>query len=156
MKEIKEEIKREVVDTHTHWEAVDGTVFEQKEECEKYEKSALGMLRGKVNELIVGEAADAWDLMGGNEDSSVVAILLAKEKDADTFLQWLYLECPWLLNDTMKKRKEEIEATVRDVYTNKDVILMGMNCDGDYYFINSRKNIIDNLNKLYVKDERFL
>lgn len=149
MKEIKEEIKREVVDTYIHWEAVDGTQFVQKEECEKYEKSALGMLRGKINKLIVGEAEDAWDLMGGNEDSSVVAILLAKEKDADTFLQWLYLECSWLLNDTMKERREKIEATVRDAYISKDVILMGINCDGDYYFIDSRKNIIDNLKNLY-------
>lgn len=156
MKEIKEELKREVVDTYIHWEAVDGTVFEQKEECEKYEKSALGMLRGKINKLIVGKADNAWDLMGGNEDSSVVAILLAKEKDADTFLQWLYLECSWLLNDTMKERKEEIETTVRDAYNSKDVILMGINYDGDYYFINSRKNIIDNLNRLDVKDERVL
>lgn len=149
MKEIKEELKREVVDTYIHWEAVDGTVFEQKEECEKYEKSALGMLRGKINKLIVGEVEDAWDLMGGNEDSSVVAILLAKEKDADTFLQWLYLECSWLLNDAMKERREKIEATVRDAYINKDVVLIGINCDGDYYFIDSRKNIIDNLKNLY-------
>lgn len=148
MKEVKKETKREVIDVRTLYVANDGTEFINEEECAKYEQTALCVLTSRVMTLVEGRANSAWELMGGEDEHKVIAIRIANEKDADTFLQWLFLEHPWLLKDSYKERKKEIETIVRDAYTSKDVILIGINYDGDYYFINSRKNIIDNLNKL--------
>lgn len=146
MKEIKEEIQKTSV--YTYYEATDGTVFPNKEECEKYEKSALGVLSTKVSKLKVGDKYDAWDMMGGIDDHFVVAFKLNNKADADTLLQFLYLVNPWLLEEHRKERKKEIEETVNIAAQRKDVILFGINCDNEYYFINSRQNIIDNLNNL--------
>ena len=53
MKEVKEEIKREIVDTHIHYEATDGTIFNDKEECVKYENSAVGVLMARTETFCV-------------------------------------------------------------------------------------------------------
>ena len=53
MKEIKEEIKREVIDTHIRYEAFDGTQFLEKEECEKYENSALGAVLKRIQAFTI-------------------------------------------------------------------------------------------------------
>jgi hypothetical protein len=37
-------------------------------------------------------------------------------------------------------------------YKENDILIFGVNCDGEYYFINSRANIIDNL--LNLKEDK--
>lgn len=154
MKEKTKEIKREIVETYTYYEATDGTIFDCDEECRKYENSALGVLRGRVSKLIVGEKTNAWDLMGGYEDNVVVAVAVPKEEDVNTILQMLYLQSPYL----NESRQKEIEAIVSKACEEKDIILFGINCEDEYYFINSRNNIINNLKSLdnidYVENRK--
>lgn len=151
MKEVKEEKTCEVKETFTYYEATDGTRFESSEECRKYETSALGVLRAKVKP-IMSEPKDAWTTMGGLDDHQVVAVKMECDEDEDTVLQWLFLECPWYLNDNHKERKEEIVRIIDLALLNKDALIFGLNCENEYYFINSRENIISNLNKLDKKD----
>lgn len=151
MKEITKE--RTHTEKYTVYEAFDGQEFTDPHECLKYEKSALGVARGKIQSLVVSEDNDAWTLMGGLDDHEVVAIKFEAATDVDIFLQWVYLECPWYLEDSQKESKTVVEATARTAYSKEDVILMGKNCDGEYYFINSRQNIIDNLMNLDKKEE---
>lgn len=152
MKEITKE--RTYTEKYTVYESFDGQEFPDKNECEKYENSALGVARGKVQSLIVSKGNDAWSLMGGCDDHEVVAVKFGDYRYMDDFLQWLYLECPWYLNNSHKERKAEVEAIVLNAYIEKDVILLGRNWDGDYYFINSRQNIINNLMALDKKEEK--
>jgi len=147
MKAIKEEKVREIKETFTYYEAIDGTRFESLEECNKYESSALAVMRAKVKPLM-SESKDAWTTMGGLEDHLVVAVSVLTESDVDTVLQWLFLECPWYLNEAHEKKKQELIDIIGQAQINKDVLIFGINCDNDYYFINSRQNIISNLNKL--------
>ena len=151
MKEITKE--RTITEKYTLYEAFDGQEFTDRKECQKYEESALGVARGKVQNLFVSTGNDAWALMGGCDDHEIIAVKFEDITDTDTFLQWLYLECPWYLDDLRRERKAEVESIVRIAFDRKDVILMGRNCDGDYYFINSRQNIIDNLMALDKKEE---
>lgn len=151
MKEVTKE--RTVTEKYTLYEAFDGQEFTDKKECQKYEESALGVARGKVQPLFVSTGNDAWTLMGGLDDHEIIAVKFKETTEVDTFLQWLYLECPWYLSDSQKERKAEVEAIVHIAFDRKDVILMGKNCEGDYYFINSRQNIIDNLMALDKKEE---
>lgn len=151
MKEKTREVKREIVETFTYYEAADGTVFDYEEECRKYENSALGVLRGRVSKLIVSEKTNAWDLMGGYDDNAVVAVAMPKEEDVNTLLQMIYLECPHLTSEANESKRKEIEATVLKAYEEKDVILLGINCEDEYYFINSRNNIINKLMSLDKK-----
>ena len=146
------EITKETSTKYTVYQAVDGTEFTQKEECAKYENSALGVLRGKIKRLTICEPQDAWTLMGGYDDHQVIAVKLQTEIDVDTILQWYYLEYPHLLKDFRKAERERLEEVITKAYKNKDVILFGINCEKEYYFINSRQNIINNLSSLTQKD----
>ena len=65
------EITKERVQKYTVYEALDGTEFNDKAECEKYDESAKGVLMARIAKLIVGKG-DAWDIMGGYEDHDVV------------------------------------------------------------------------------------
>lgn len=152
MKEITKE--RTVTEKYTLYEAFDGQEFTDKKECQKYEESALGVARGKVQSLIVSEGNDAWSLMGGCDDHEVVAVKLENSTDMDTFLQWLFLESSWYLMENQKELKAKVESIVYNAAEKDGIILMGRNCDGDYYFINSRQNIIDNLMALDKKEEK--
>lgn len=145
MKEITKEIQK--IEKCTVWEAVDGTTFNSREECKKYEESAQGVLRGKLKEFIVNDKYDGWDLMGGFEDHTILAIKVPTEEAKDIILQAYYLDQPWVLTaDTAHKAKAIL--LIDQAYREQDLILFGLNCDGDLYLIDTRMNIINRLDNL--------
>lgn len=146
MKEITKE--RTKVEKYTVYEAVDGTEFNTREECQAYDDSAKGVLRGKLKELIVNDKYNGWDLMGGNEDNTIIAVKVPTESDIDIVLQNYYLDNPWILDDFHKVPRSELILSVNQTYREQDVIIFGLNCDGHLYLIDTRNNIIDRLNKL--------
>lgn len=146
MKEVVKE--RTHVEKYKVYQAPDGTEFMNYEECRKYEDSALGVVRGNVAKLVIGRTDDAWKLMGGNDDNSVIAIKMNCAADVDLVKQLFLLEHPYYNEDERKELKQEKFDIIDTAYNNNDVVLFGINCDGDYYFINSRQNIINNLNNL--------
>jgi hypothetical protein len=89
MKEVKEEIKREVVDTHIHYEAIDGTVFNDKEECQKYENSAIGVLLGKTVAFTVAHDGDGTSVnpFNDNDDNNYKVLLPQSQEDIDVLNQ---------------------------------------------------------------------
>ena len=144
MKEIKKEIIRK--DYTYQYESFDGNLWDTKEECEKYEKSAEGVLKLKFQELIV-DKANAWSLMRGYEDNDVIGLKLTKEEDKDTVLQLYLLLNPHLLNDSERYKEwlEQYRSYINEAFEKKDLLLMGTNCEGDYYFIGPRNKFIENL-----------
>lgn len=151
MKEIIKE--RTKVEKYTVYQAVDGTEFDFKEDCERYDNSAQGVLRGKLRPLIVNDEWNGWDLMGGNDDNQVIAVAVPHESDIDIILQNYYCDHPWILQDSNVARKEKLVAAVNQAYKDQDVILFGINCDGNLYLIDTRYNIIKRLEDLTKKEE---
>lgn len=86
--------------------------------------------------------------MGGNDDNSILAIKMSCAADVNLVKQLFLLEHPYYDDETRQLLKQEKFDIIDNAYNNGDVVLFGINCDGDYYFINSRQNIIDHLNKL--------
>jgi hypothetical protein len=144
MKEIKKEIIRK--DYTYQYESFDGNLWDTKEECEKYEKSAEGVLKLKFQDLIV-DKADAWDLMRGYEDNDVIGVKLTKEEDKDTVLQLYLFLNPHLSEEkeTYKKWLEQYRSYINEAFEKKDLLLMGINCEGEYYFIGPRNKFVENL-----------
>ena len=149
MKEITKE--QTTTSTYTVYVATDGTEFHDAAECKKYEQSAAGVIRAKVSKLIAGDTRNteenAWTLMGGDEEHDVIALTMENFTDLDTVKQFLLYECPWYNSDQCAERKKEIFNIIDVAYKNEDAILFGINIDGNYYFINSRQNLINNLSK---------
>jgi len=151
MKKVIKE--RTNVEKYEVYQASDGAEFINYEECRKYEDSALGVVRGNVAKLIVGRSNDAWELMGGNDDSSVITIKMNCAADVDLVKQLFLLEHPYYNEEERKELKQKKFDIIDNAYNNGDVVLFGISCEGDYYFINSRQNIIDNLNNLTEKKD---
>jgi len=136
------EVTKEKVQKYTMYEALDGTEFNDKAECEKYEESAKGVIRARIAKLIVGKANE-WDLLAGCDDHEVIGIKMQTGRDLEYVKQFLMIECTWYNNNPVAR--DEIFGIMEKAYNNDDIVLFGINCDGDYYWINARQNIIDNL-----------
>lgn len=156
MKEIKKE--KQHIEYVTVYQATDGTEFTDREECIKYETSAKGVLKSKLNNFIVGSTKDsgmdAWDLMGGDCDNEIIAIKMTNAEDLDVVKQYMLLDYPFYNIEDNLEKKNKLFKKFDDAYNKGDSILFGINCEGDYYFINSKQNIIDNLNAL-ITDDKF-
>ena len=152
MKEITKE--RTKVEEYTAYQAVDGTEFSTKEECMKYEQSALGVLRGRLRDYIVSDKYDCWELFRGYEDHKCLALNVPTEEAIDTILQNYYLDNPWTMDDSHKSFRLKVENAVRQAYENNDIIFFGLNCEDELYLIDTRINIISRLNNLDRKEEK--
>ena len=146
MKEIKElKTKAEEI---TKWEAIDGTIFSDKEECERYEESALCVIKARFNKLIVSKGNNAWDLMKGYDDHTVTVVKLNNIEDVNTVAQYLFLKCTWWSEEFRTETYNELEET----FKNGDLFLIGYNCEDEPYSLGPRQTIINNLLNL-DKDE---
>ena len=142
------EVTKEKVQKYTVYEALDGTEFNDKAECQKYEESAKGVIRARIAKLTVGKATE-WDLLAGSDDHEVVGIKMQNERDLEYVKQFFMMECSWY----GEVRTKEIFDVIEKAYDDNDIVLFSINCDGDYYWINSRKNIVDNLVNFGKKEE---
>lgn len=138
-------IKEENTSTVYKWQALDGTIFNDENECKKYEQSARGVILARVKRLVVGEKHDAWSFMGGCDDHEVEFYKVHTQADADAMLQWIFYLQNYLIEEQYETLRNKIITTIEEALKNKDYIIMGLNYDGDYYFINSRQNVLNNL-----------
>ena len=144
------EVTKEKVQKYTVYEALDGTQFSDRAECEKYEQSAKGVIRARVAKLIVGKENE-WNLLAGCDEHEVVGIKMQTGRDVEYVKQFLMIECSWYNNSPVERDK--IFDIMEKAYDNDDIVLFGINCDGDYYFINCRQTIVDNLMNFGRKEE---
>ena len=145
------EIIKESVQKYTVYQAVDGTEFDTREECQAYDSSARGVLRGRLKDLIVNDKYDGWELMGG-EDNTILAISVPSQTAVDIILQNYYLDNPWILEDSKEEFRNKLILAVTQAYKEGDVVLFGLNCDDELYLIDTRNNIINRLNNLDKKE----
>lgn len=130
------------------YEAVDGTRFEQKEECMAYEKTAKGVIMGRFKKLIVAEH-DSWGLHWGMDDNTTYMLKLKTKEDADTALQALLLENGWILSkdraDDLARWADTINSAIGK---DDDYLLIGANFEGDLYFMGTLSQMINKFKKI--------
>lgn len=150
MKEVIKE--RTKVEKYIVYESVDGIEFYTEEECAIYEASAKGVIISKIAKMMRG-TGNAWDILGGCDDHKVVAIKMNSPEDLDAVKQFFLLENPYYNKESNKELKEAKFNIMDYAYKQNDALIFGITCEGDYYFINSRQNIINNLMALDKKEE---
>ena len=149
MKEIQKEIvKKSYV---TIFIANDGTEFNDKEQCQKYDESALGVLLAKYSQRII-KTSDEWSLFGfGSEDNVIEIIRFENEADKDLVLQIYLLENPHLYKDENKERLEKLMARMNKALEDHDIVFIGRGYEGDgFYFEGTRQehiNVLNNIDK---------
>ena len=144
------EVKKERTEYDTWYKASDGAEFRTKEECEKYEQTARAVVRTKFLKLVVEEGTE-WDFFKvGNDENPVYAIKINSQEEADTVLQLYYIDNPYVLGDgeDWKSYREKAINMINAAYTEKDILFVGENYEGEIYLISTRNNIIENLKKI--------
>ena len=153
MKEVQIETKS----YKTVYRAIDGTEFTNKEDCELYERSAEGVIKARFKKLVVAET-DEWQLLRGDEDHGVYALKLGSQTDIDIVLQAYFYDQPWILKDENKydKMRQNYIAICEKALKEQDILLMGTNCDGELFFLDTRNTFIEKLNNLgKLNEEEF-
>lgn len=150
---------REIRQTYqvTKYQAEDGTIFDTKEECKKYDESAKCVLLGKYNDLVIRQT-DCYHLcdpFGGSEDYGVDVVKVNTKEDVDLILQLVYFYRPYLHKEDRHEREVEIIKLVNSALTSDSHILfIGRNYPGDEDFcvLTTKENLIDTIEQ-YCKED---
>ncbi len=144
------EITKEKKSTYTVYQAIDGTEFNSKEECQKYEDTAKCLLLTKYKPLVKRTTSE-YDIFNTGSDEYMIDILqyLSSESDIDILIQLNRLYCSGrkLNDDFYDNMRSKLEKCLK----NKDVILIGRGteCDGcdNFYILTTIQEIIDNITR---------
>lgn len=135
MKEIQKETKQYI----TIYEAVDGTEFNSKEECAKYEKSAECVLIAKYNKLVVKSCLES-DIFGciGSEEETINIVKINSLSDIDIILKLIALYYPNAAKDPEWMQKKEDKLT--DAYNSNSLVVIGRGYEGDCFYLSTTFN----------------
>lgn len=139
MKEIKQEVKR--TETITKYKANDGTIFDDRDECMKYENSAKCVLISKYKKL-VKKSISEYDFMSiGYEDNDFDLVILNSKEDVDTLKQ-LYCLMNWydIKQDDNNGWRDKAFATIDKSFNNNDPLLVGKRLYDECFWINGTKS----------------
>lgn len=99
----------EVKSVKTVYVAVDGTEFNDKEECRKYDESAIGVLKGRVKKLAV-KVTNEEDLLHSGGDDNESWVIIPKSADEIALIRQLLLVMGLKMEHT-----EELESQIGKV-----------------------------------------
>lgn len=144
------EITKEKKSTYTIYQAIDGTEFNSKEECQKYEDTAKCLLLTKYKPLVKRTVSE-YDIFNTGSDEYMIDILqyLSSESDIDTLIQLNRLYCGGKkLNDDFYNN---MRSKLEKCFKNKDVILIGRGTEYDgydnFFVLTTLQEITDNITK---------
>ena len=85
-----EERKVELLSYKTVYVAADGTEFDDRTECEKYDKSAVGVLKGRVKAIAIKDTNEEDIFSCGNSENRVLVCIPKSQEDIDTIKQLIF------------------------------------------------------------------
>ena len=131
MKTIKEE-KKYTVDVY---EAIDGTRFSDKTECEIYEKSAKCLLLSKYNKLIIKRDFE-YNIFGfGSEDDYVDIVKILCREDINVIMQTLGVINPHLLEERYKERYDKYQSILVKALEEGDLVFIFRGYDDSVFSV---------------------
>lgn len=134
--------------------ANDGTEFQDKEECKKYEESAEGVLMAKIKHLVVKDISEEEFWGFGSCDNTVWVIKAESQEDVDTIMQAYFLMNPSAKRDENKDRTERARAMAQRSFVEKECLFVGRGWEMDcFWFIGTPSTMKEDLDKFCVKKE---
>lgn len=160
MKEIKQEIQK--VEYVTKYEATDGTLFDDANECRKYENSARAVLLTRYKTLVFNRFCEE-DLFGvGSCDYDIDIVKVTDPEDIDLVLQLLILYNPHIGKD--QERLASYRKQLNTAMEDDDIVFIGRGYDNDdnFYIMGSLINFLNKIvkkcdpgSKIKIEDEEF-
>lgn len=138
-------VSKEVTNTICGWEAIDGTFFENKEECKKYENSAKTVILAKYNKLVIKSGSEEELFYIGCGDNIVDIVKISKYSDIDVILQLYTLINGTPSEDSLNKQTERCERAL----DTRDYLFISRGYDDDYFWV--MDTLTDRLNYIASK-----
>jgi hypothetical protein len=126
------EISIEKTLTERKYEAVDGTLFDSKDECQRYENTARCVLLSKYNKLIIKSATE-YDLFEmGSEETVIDLIKIKHTSDIPTIVQLVILDNDYLIKeqDRIDRMYEQLESA----YNAGETFMVNRGYQDDYFW----------------------
>ena len=115
--------------------AIDGTEFQDKNECISYESTVICTLRKRLKI----RKTDHWKLCYGDE--YVVEIVSGEKYDMQMYLSYMTQNCHNSVRD-------EIDKIIRNVKKNEEIMLF-FNCEDQVYFITTKEKLLERFENAY-------
>lgn len=148
MKEIKKE--RTTTQTYYEYEAIDGTIFSDIEECQKHDKTARCINRAKYNTLVLGKEYTEYGLFGvGSDDDYVDLIKVKSQDDIDIVMKtWMsYNTC--YQEDTYKNTVKDTYNMLKKAMEDDDIVFINHGYNNDnFWIVGTQHSMIDRMNSL--------
>jgi hypothetical protein len=130
MKTITKELKY----PKTYFVASDGTEFEAKEECEKYEKTVKCVLMTKYNKLVSYTTVEEDIYSTGSDEYEIDIVSINTEEDADIIKLLMFLYNPYLEDGNHTVVKDKNLEKIDEALKNKCKLFIGRGCSCDDCF----------------------
>lgn len=128
-------VKVDKIHTIEEYEAIDGTRFPDKAECEIYERSAKCLLLSKYNKLVIKKDFE-FNIFGcGSEDGYVDIVKLHDKKDIDVIMQTLGVINPHMLKDNNKEKYDKYQDILEKACSEDDLVFIFRGCEDDGFWI---------------------
>lgn len=142
------QIEVEKVIKEIWYEAIDGTTFKDKAECEKYDHTAEAILRQRYQPLVLKTISE-WGLFKcGSEDYYYDLVMANNVNDVENILKLTLLHHSYLTTESSKNEFAEIEKLCMQAMNKGDIILISRGYENDSFWIsdtwNNRFNHISN------------
>ena len=140
---MKKITKTKTIEEVIGYEAYDGTHFEVREECEKYEKTAKAVIEMRIKPYKLGETSE-WNFFcyRGCDDSTVEVYSIPDEEAFDALCMYL------------KNNETEWSGTItvpeKENFIGNNMIL-SWNYDHDYCDIYTIDDILNEIRNSYEK-----
>ena len=154
MKEIKKE--RTTTQTYYEYEAIDGTIFNDKDTCAEYEKTLKCINQAKYNNLIIKKDCTEYDLFGvGSEDDYIDLIKVKSQDDIDIVMKTWMSYRTFYQEDKYKKQVDNTYNMLKKAMEVDDIIFVnhGYECN-DFWFIGTQHGMIDRMMSLSITDDK--
>lgn len=139
-KKAKEIQVKKIVETYV---AIDGVEFENREECEKYENSAICAANKRLEQITVakkGEYNQESTFMNGDYECKVQIVVPKNSEDIDAINKFVAVTNDMKSNNT--------KGLITDECIGQHVILC-FNFDDDYVWMFSEKEIKEHWDKIF-------
>ena len=129
------EKKIENVSYTTVYVATDGTEFNTKEDCAKYERTYACALKSRLMAMAINENSEEDMFSRGSCDASVIVVIPRSEKDIDTIKQYaIGLSCT----------EEQVSRQISDADINMPVTIT-IGYDNDWCYIQTVSSLVDHI-----------
>lgn len=130
MKEIKKEVIRK--EYETIYIATDGSEFYDRNECEKYEKSAMGVVSSRYKEFVVKSTTEENLTKGGSCDYIIEVVKLTEYDDIDIVAQ---LYCLFHNYNNDNEPIARVRELCKKAVRTRDLLLICRGYDYDNFWI---------------------